>query len=453
MKSSINFKITKTPKLLSYKTFMFLACFMFIISACTKSEIEFDKKEHVTSLKAGATAQVSAIFGGGPFFSGGWNVINEVKASGFNTVVIWCIHVNGSNGDLALNDKRIISNGNYVGENPDWQWQLSTLKNGSTSVNRIEVSIGSWGVPDFQSIRNLIASQGTGPSSILYRNFKKLKEITGADAANLDDEDLYDANTSITFGNMLYNIGYMVTLCPYTNSWYWSSVKNGLGNKVDRVYLQCYDGGGNNVPNADWTFGGLTPIPGLWGGGSHMSASTIQNVLSSWRNSYGITGGFIWLYDDIQGSASQYASAINNALGDNTSGYFRIVNRWTGDYMHNESRNNWVELTANPGGWHSAQWYTEPTDGGYFRIRNRWTGAYINIENTYGWVQLSSTPLSGGWFSGQWSKEYTENGWFRLKNRWKSDRYMHVENRYGWVQEGGIQPGWFSAQWWFEPAN
>src|SRR5512141_2693223 len=113
----------------------------------------------------------SAVFGGGPFSSGGASVMNTLRSSGFTTVILWCIHVDATTGNLILNDQLVVANGAYVG-NAAWPGQLATLKTAPTSVNRIEVSVGSWGVNDFQSVQTLMSSQGTNTTSILYRNFQ-----------------------------------------------------------------------------------------------------------------------------------------------------------------------------------------------------------------------------------------------------------------------------------------
>jgi hypothetical protein len=49
--------------------------------------------------------------------------------------------------------------------------------------------------------------------------------------------------------------------------------------------------------------------------------SQVQGIMSGWVAQCGITGGFMWLYDDFVGNglAAQYAAAINNAIA--TSGF------------------------------------------------------------------------------------------------------------------------------------
>lgn len=265
-----------------------------------------------------ADEPVSAVYGGGPFYDGGQSVMNTLRSSGFNTVMLWSIHVQ-ANGDLYLNDTKICSNGSYIG-NSTWPSQLATLKTAPTSVKRIEVSVGAWGCKDFENIRDLINAQGTGTNSILYRNFLALKQATGADAVNYDDESCYDVASAVSFGEMCAKMGYKITLAPYTQSSFWRSVKQKLGTNVDRVYLQCYAGGSGNSPSSWTSTMGMKVIPGLWclnssSGGT--SAAQVKNQLTQWKNS--ISGGFMWLYDDMQKLSSpntpaDYANAINSAF-------------------------------------------------------------------------------------------------------------------------------------------
>ena len=266
----------------------------------------------------------SAIYGGGPFYADGQAVMNTLRSSGFTTVILWSIHVH-PNGDLYYNDVLIVSNGRYVGD-AGWPARLRTLKQAPTSVNRIEVSIGAWAVPDWENIAKLINAQGTGSSSILYRNFQALKTATGADAINNDDESFYQVGPTAAFARMAVGLGYSkFTFAPYTNQSFWAGLKNNLGNAiVDRVYLQGYAGGAGNNP-ASWSRTlGMNMDPGLWSKhGSGCSAgdspATVESKMRSWRSSAGITGGFMWLYDDMkkcsaQGTAAAYARAIRNGV-------------------------------------------------------------------------------------------------------------------------------------------
>jgi hypothetical protein len=276
--------------------------------------------------------------------------MNTLRASGFTTVVLWTIHVN-ANGDLVYNDIPVASNGQYIGD-PGWPARLATLKQSPTSVNRIELGIGSWGVDDWGTIHSLINSQGTGTGSILYRNFKALLTATGADAINDDDEAHYDVASTVSFARMAIAMGYKnFALAPYTNSGFWAGVKSGLGSAVDRVYLQEYAGGAGNSP-ASWNQSlGMTVDPGMWSKNGPScttgdSPATVQSTMASWRASAGIQGGFIWLFDDIQkcssqGTAADYAAAVNNGTGGGSDGTNLALNKAT--------KSKQASCTANEG--------------------------------------------------------------------------------------------------------
>ncbi|MBN2842235.1 MAG: hypothetical protein JXM68_04045, partial [Sedimentisphaerales bacterium] len=276
-----------------------------------------------------AIAKESVVFGGGPLYAGAAANRDIIRNSGFTTVILWTIHIQ-SNGDLAYNDTKIVQNGVYIGKST-WGAEVHAFKEGVTSVRRIEIGIGSWLSGAFESIKNLIAAEGTGPNSTLYKNFKLLKETVPAiDGISFDDEVTYDVASSVQFAIMLSDLGYKVTLCPYNNSWYWSSVFSQTNaarpGTIDRVDLQCYAGGGGNNPGT-WNnyFGGLKVTPGLWcfhyenGVATGTVPSSVQSKMTSWNNSYNIAGGFMWLLDnmlDNQGTypVAAYAAAINNAL-------------------------------------------------------------------------------------------------------------------------------------------
>lgn len=261
----------------------------------------------------------AAIYGGGPFYNNASAHLTEIKNAGFEEAVVWNIAVNTS-GDLNFNyEFPLCAGGAYVGNatHADFRLNLLSLKQGG--VRRLTFSVGSSNPGVFQAIQSLVNSQGTGASSILYRNFQALKQaIPGVDAIDFDDENCYDQSSMVKFAVMLGNLGYKVSLCPYTNSSFWKSVATQINNQlpgtVDRVHLQCYDGGAGNSPNSTWNFGTIPVYPGLWD--SKDTPNSVQTKLAAWRSQYGIVGGFLWLYDDFVGNglAAQYAAAINNAV-------------------------------------------------------------------------------------------------------------------------------------------
>ena len=275
----------------------------------------------------GGVRKPSGVFGGGPFYHSADTVMPTMRASGFSTMILWSIHVH-TNGDLVLNDVPIFSNGSYVGSDAAWPSKVASLKTAPTSVTRVEFSVGSAGVADFETIESLILSQGTGPSSILYRNFSALKAaIPIVDAIDYDDESNYDVASTVALSIMLGDLGYKVTLCPYTNSSFWTAVYNQTNAQrpglVDRVLLQVYAGGASNNP-VTWSgyFGGLQVEAGLWSRhgtncGTGDTPSSVRTKMTNWRSAVG--GGWMWLLDDMLACDGQYpledyAAAINEAL-------------------------------------------------------------------------------------------------------------------------------------------
>ena len=267
---------------------------------------------------ASVRAVDSGIYGGGPFYKNS-AAITEIKNSGFTEAIVWNIAVNTS-GDLNFNYEFLLcQNGAYVGNSThaDFPANMAALKQGT--VNRLTFSVGSSNTGVFQAIQSLVNSQGTGPTSILYKNFQALKAaVPSVDAIDFDDENCYDQSSMVKFAVMLGNLGYKVSLCPYTNSTFWTAVATQVNAQragtVDRVHLQCYAGGGGNSPNSTWNFGAVPVEPGLWD--NDFTPSGVQTQMTTWKNQYKIVGGWMWLYDDFVGSgkAAQYASAINGAL-------------------------------------------------------------------------------------------------------------------------------------------
>jgi hypothetical protein len=287
---------------------------------------------------------ISQVYCGGELYSGGEAVINDLKNSGFTSVVAWAVHVS-NDGTLIYNDPTIVKDGEYVG-NADWPQQLTDLKTGTTSVNRLIFSIGGWGTSDFANIQALIKQYGIGAENPLYQNLKVLKEtFPGIDAIDFDDESLYDQDTTVQFSLMLDSLGYKVTFCPYMYMEFWNECLFVLNQKapglVEAYNLQCYAGGAYNNPQT-WIDAIQTKMgsgfdatgfvyPGLWcrhGDGCAQGdcPSVITQKLESWnQTANGLQGGFIWLYSDIQSCESAnvcdasmnskaYAEAVLNGL-------------------------------------------------------------------------------------------------------------------------------------------
>jgi hypothetical protein len=269
---------------------------------------------------ASAQTGFTGIFGGGPFYKNAASNITEIENSGFTEAIVWSVEVN-SVGDLNFNGEfPLTSNGVYVGDqtHSDFAANMALLKQGK--VKRVTFSIGSSNVGDWQNITALVKAQGTGKTSILYKDFAALKAaIPALDALDFDDENSFDAPTTIALAVMVGKLGYHVMPDPYFDSGYWTSlvsqINTQLPGTVDGVHLQAYAGGSGNDPCSGWDFGSVPVWPGLWD--RDYTPSQVQGIMSGWHSTCGISGGFMWLYDDFVGNglAAQYASAINNAVG------------------------------------------------------------------------------------------------------------------------------------------
>ena len=247
------------------------------------------------------------------------NTITTLKNSGFTYVILFNVSVE-ADGTLTTDGETICKDGVYVfnRQQPHYVEDVQALKTQPTGIERIEICIGGWGNESYDRIRDLIRQQGTDSSSILYRNFKALKDkLPEIDAVNNDDEHCYDASTAVRFHAMMYDLGYLTTVAPYTNKTFWRTLVENLNTSrpsaCDRVLVQCYDGGAYNNP-ADWQLGGLPIHAGRTNYQSDMATSVAQ--MQRWHDAAGVVGGFVWVYNDETWNLNQWASAMNRIFGN-----------------------------------------------------------------------------------------------------------------------------------------
>ena len=270
-----------------------------------------------------AWAQIgSSVYVGGHIRRARPSTITNLRNSGFNNVILFNVNVEES-GDLTTDlggeaGGVICSNGEYVfgAVQPYYVEDVKLLKTEPTGISRIEICIGGWGNQSYRRIKSLIASQGTGKNSILYKNFKALKDaIPEIDAVNNDEEDIYDVSSAVKFHTMMYDLGYKTSLAPYTNKSYWESLATQLNNArpgaCDLVMIQCYDGGAYNNPS-DWHIGNIPLHAGRTNYQSSMEESVAQ--MEKWRNEANVTGGFVWVYNDESWSLNSWAVAMNKVF-------------------------------------------------------------------------------------------------------------------------------------------
>ncbi|KAK4035211.1 hypothetical protein C8A01DRAFT_48541 [Parachaetomium inaequale] len=240
-----------------------------------------------------------------------------LQTSGFNTLIIFGVGVL-PNGDIMYysntpgsKDVLVASGGSYVGGDA-LATKVRTFKTGiNTTVTRLEISMNA------QNIRALMASPGPGATTPLYRNFAALKTAWTLDAVNNDDESVYDTASTVSFARMLGAIGYRYTIAPYTVPSFWAGVVAGANRDLkdlllDKVYLQCYDGGAGNVP-ATWRASlGMAVVPVLWVINDSkpvygQSPAQAREQFAQWsREGGGMAGGGYWNDYDIEKMGSSY---------------------------------------------------------------------------------------------------------------------------------------------------
>jgi hypothetical protein len=279
------------------------------------------------AMAAPAAAQTGyvGILGGGPVYKHVKKNINELAKAGFNELIVWSVEVNSA-GDLNLNGEfPLTSAGAYIGDQtyPDFPADLAKIKKGG-KVTRITLSIGSSNYGDWENIKALVDSQGTGKKSILYKDFAAIQAALPIDAVDFDDENSYDAPSTEKFAVMLGKLGYHVTMDPYTNNSYWISVVAAINTEragtVDGIHLQTYAGGQGNTPCSGWDFGSVPVYPGLSDQTSappYKTPAEAEATLQGWQTKCGITGGWLWIFDQIAGTklVREYAQDMIAGVG------------------------------------------------------------------------------------------------------------------------------------------
>lgn len=260
-------------------------------------------------------AQSTGVYVGGHIRRERPGTIEKLRNSGFTYIILFNINVE-PDGTLTTDGETVCKDGKYVFGNtqPNYVSDIKKLKQAPTTISRIEICIGGWGNESFSRIKELINRHGVGSGTILYKNFKALKNaIPEIDAVNNDDEHCYDVATAVKFHKMMYELGYKTTIAPYTNRSFWENLVSQLGDRCDRVLIQCYDGGAGNNPS-DWHLGNRAVHAGRMNyqeGG--VDACIAQ--MESWKKHNGVSGGFIWLYNDETWNLNQWATRMLRVFG------------------------------------------------------------------------------------------------------------------------------------------
>lgn len=204
------------------------------------------------------------IYASGALAFGGQPVINDLLQAGYNTVIVWSLHV-APDGTLILNNTQVVSGGVYQEAEPmNLPARLAQLHQAGVEII---FSVGAGGTCDFSNIGTLLNGQVAAAGNVIYDNFKALKQAMVAaggdiDAIDFDNEDNLDSGVMINFAQTLASIGYThVTFCPYDSQQTWYDTMQGLVSSqgsgfVNAIHLQCYSGGVMNQNSvSDWVSG------------------------------------------------------------------------------------------------------------------------------------------------------------------------------------------------------
>jgi len=276
-------------------------------------------------LSVAATAQYTSSYANPPAAAAD---VTGIENSGWTEYILWATDVDSS-GDLTIATPPVgfVTNGTYVGNTayPNLVSQLATIKQGT--VKRITVGLDSNSFPNIEALVNSTNTSsiqgpvgGTGTTSALYKTFAALKAALPVDAIDFDDEGTYDSASSTQFAVMLAGLGYHVTIAPYTNTSYWTSLVSAINAQapgaVDLVHLQAYSGGEGNSPCSGWNFGS---VPVIAGEIDSETPAQFQAQFQTWHTQCGTAGGFLYQNHNGANGEAVYASAIDAGVGISVS--------------------------------------------------------------------------------------------------------------------------------------
>jgi hypothetical protein len=256
-----------------------------------------------------------------------------IRTAGWDSIILAMLHPHAE-GNIYFGQTEIIQydkNKNkavYIGD-PKWPGQLQELLTGpGTSLYHLLAGIGGAGVGDFVNIQQIYQDHDNSfAGTILQKNFQKFHDtfpmITMID---MDVEKNYDMPSFVAFCQMLINIGFGITFCPYYYGCidFWTGSLKELNQSnpgaVKWWNLQAYDGGHGNDPQ-EWANAISKAIPGFdttgfihpgdWSRNLDTKNNTwqgdcppeVQDLFGTFKINNKIPpylgGGFIWTIDQI----------------------------------------------------------------------------------------------------------------------------------------------------------
>ncbi len=287
--------------------------------------------------------------------------IEYVRTSGFNTVVLWTLHVHPE-GTLMYNDAVIAKDGVFASTFNYLPPLVEALTAPGSTVDTVLFCIGSGGVNDFTTLQSLLANPDSKAAEHLRRNFTALQVALPLMGFDFDNEDALsggigspDVNTVAQLALMLCGGNTnIISYCPFgPYQQFWADCLTAtytldgqqspsLSQTVQWMGVQTYGGGvvsdfvgaitANNDANPPLPTGVSNPasfvLPGYSAGTDssqgQMTPDQVQAaVASEVAANAGLPGAFIWNSSQIDNSPftlSQYAQAIISGLAGKSSG-------------------------------------------------------------------------------------------------------------------------------------
>ncbi|KAF1978389.1 hypothetical protein BU23DRAFT_223196 [Bimuria novae-zelandiae CBS 107.79] len=217
-------------------------------------------------------------------------------------------------------DKVVATNGTYVGGAVLTQRVRSLKTAVNSSVSRVEISMNS------QNVRQLMNKPGASVNTPLAKNLAALRSHWDLDALSNNDGSIYDLASTVAFAKLVGKLGYKYTILPWQNVDYWATLVRELNTEalddndelLDRVYLQCYDGGAGNDPRSWWARLGTRVVPLVWVTNDYKpvygsTPAQARAKFSNWKARGSVEGVEYWNDYDIEKTKPPYA-AYGDAL-------------------------------------------------------------------------------------------------------------------------------------------
>lgn len=252
------------------------------------------------------------LYAGADIFTDPLDNVPLVSGSGFSTLIVDALDVDG-NGDFLWKNDTLVSNGAWVGDPTILQNWLQ-LKEAPSTIQTFRLGIGTQGTDDFSQIESLL-SGGGGP---LWSNIQALKTILPVlDGFDLSDWYMASAEGVVAFCKAAASCGFDISFNPCSGTteqsaityWQnvWSTWHNFSPGSFSPINLGDFAGTDPTlftqwaaaIPGAAW----IPSIPYLIPGTSQgRCPDSYTFMLGQMAASNPIAGGAMYFYDDFANS-------------------------------------------------------------------------------------------------------------------------------------------------------